>query len=107
MGDLTETEKKELYSADTQHSFYKQQQTNDIYTVNIFLLFFYYIFLTYYTYNVYGSFRYSSLYYRKMVMILLLFAYPFVVYPIQYYIYTIGKFIVNLVYNNVYKTNAW
>ncbi len=107
MPEPTEQEKKELYSADVQQSVYTQQQTNDISGVNLFLIFFYYVFLIYYTYYAYGSFRYSTLYYKKLIMILLLFAYPFIIFPIQYNLYNFGKYLVGLVYNNVYETNSW
>ena len=100
-------QKQEEYSADSQQSVYQQHQTNDIYVVNLFLFFIYYGLLIYYTYNTYGTFRYSTLYFRKMFMLMLLFAYPFIVYPFQYGVYNLGKFIVNLAYNNVYDTNAW
>ena len=110
---LTEAEKKviqlkkETHSADSQQSVYTQQQTNDISGVNLFLIFFYYVFLIYYTYYAYGSFRYSTLYYKKLIMILLLFAYPFIIFPIQYNVYNFGKYLVSLVYNNIYETNSW
>ena len=107
MSNLTEQEKKELYSADVQQSFYKQQQTNDINIVNAILIIIYYIVLFIYAYYSYKSFRYSSLYYRKLIMLLLLFAYPFIIYPIQYIIYNIGKFMIEKIYNNIYQTNTW
>jgi hypothetical protein len=113
MGDLagdsltTYKQKQEEYSADAQKSVYQQHQTNDIYVVNLFLFFIYYGFLIYYTYYTYGTFRYSTLYYKKLFMLMLLFAYPFIVYPLQYGVYNVGKFIVNLAYNNVYDTKSW
>ena len=113
MGDLagdsltTYKQKQEEYSADSQKSVYQQQQTNDIYVVNLFLFFIYYGFLIYYTYYTYGTFRYSTLYYKKLFMLVLLFAYPFIVYPVQYGVYNFGQFVVNLAYNNVYDTNSW
>ena len=113
MGDLagdslkTYKQKQEEYSADSQKSVYQQGQTNDIYVVNLFLFFIYYGFLIYYTFYAYGTFRYSTLYYKKLFMLMLLFAYPFIVYPLQYGVYNVGKFIVNLAYNNVYDTKSW
>ena len=107
MPTLTEQEKTELYSADVQQSVYIQQQTNIISDTNVILIILYYAFLSYYTYYAYGSFRYSTEYYKKLIMILLLFAYPFIIYPIQYNVYNFGKYLISLVYNNIYETNDW
>jgi hypothetical protein len=107
MPTLTEQEKTELYSADVQQSVYTQQQTNNISDTNVILIILYYVFLSYYTYYAYGSFRYSTEYYKKLIMILLLFAYPFIIYPIQYNVYNFGKYLISLVYNNIYETNDW
>ena len=89
---------EEAHPADIQQSAYIQDQTNDIYVVNLILIFLYYGFLIYYAYYAYGSFRYSTLYYRKLFMLMLLFAYPFIVYPIQYSVYNFGQYVANLVY---------
>jgi hypothetical protein len=107
MPTLTEEEKTELYSADVQKSVYIKRLTSNISDVNLVLIILYYVFLSYYTYYTYGSFRYSTQYYKKLIMILLLFAYPFIIYPIQYYVYNFGKYLISLVYNNIYETNDW
>lgn len=98
---------KDKYPADVQRGIYEQSQTNDMYVVNSILIFFYYGFLLYYTYYAYDSFRYSTLYYKKLVMILFLFAYPFIIYPIQHGVYNLGNYFINLAYSNVYNTNEW
>jgi len=95
------------YPADVQRGVYEQSQTNDMYAVNSILIVFYYGFLLYYTYYAYDTFRYSTMYYKKLMMLILLFAYPFIIYPIQYVIYNLGKYIINLVYLNVYETKDW
>ena len=95
------------FPANIQQSVYIQDQTNDIYVVNLILIFLYYGFLIYYAYYAYGSFRYSTLYYRKLFMLILLFAYPFIIYPVQYGVYNFGKYVAGLVYNNVYDTKSW
>ena len=107
MAPLSEEEKTEIYSADVQRSVYTQQEATNISDVNVILIILYYVFLSYYTYYAYGSFRYSTQYYKKLIMILLLFAYPFIIYPIQYNVYNFGKYLIRLVYNNIYETNEW
>lgn len=99
--------KKEQYSSNVQESVYQQEQTNDIYAVNYVLWFVYYAFLIYYTYFAYNAFRYSNQYYKKLTMIILLFAYPFIIYPIQYGVYNFVMYIVRMVYTNIYNTNDW
>jgi hypothetical protein len=98
---------EEEFPANIQQSAYIQDQTNDIYVVNLILIFLYYGFLIYYAYYAYGSFRYSTLYYRKLFMLILLFAYPFIVYQVQYGVYNFGRYVAGLVYNNVYDTKSW
>ena len=100
-------ENKEIYSADTQRIVYQQDQTSDIFQVNQILLVLYYVFLIYYTFYAYPLFRYSNQYYKKLYMILFLFLYPFVIYPIQYWIYQMGNYIIQFVYTNVYNTDGW
>ena len=107
MDKTTYNKKQEQYSADRQQSVYLQQQTNSIYFVNMILFFLYYGLLIFYTYYTYGMFRYSNLFYKKLFMIILLFVYPFVIYHIQYGIYTMGRYLVNLVYTNVYNADGW
>jgi hypothetical protein len=99
--------KKEQYSGNVQKSVYQQEQTNDIYAVNYVLWFVYYAFLIYYTYFAYNAFRYSNQYYKKLTMIILLFAYPFIIYPIQYGVYTIVMYLVRMIYTNTYNNNGW
>jgi len=98
---------QEVNSADNQQSEYLQSQTDNIYTVNFFLAIIYYGLLMYFVYHTYGTFRYSSLYYKKLCMVILLFAYPFIIYPLQYSVYNVLMYIKNIMYTNIYKTNSW
>lgn len=98
----------EKYSKDTQISNYKQNQTNDLYTANLFLFFIYYGLIIYFTYVTYHTFRYSNMFYKKLFMIILLFLYPFIIHPIEYYGYNIITYMIGLFYSNIYNTeNHW
>lgn len=107
MDKNTYNKNQEKYSADRQQSTYLQEQTNSIYFVNMILFFLYYGLLIYYTYYTYGMFRYSNLFYKKLSMIILLFAYPFIIYPVEYGVYNMGKYIVSFVYTNIYNNDSW
>jgi hypothetical protein len=101
---MTEVEKlKELYSADFQHSKYKQDQTNDIYLANLFLFFIYYGLVFYYIRLNYSSIVNSFSFYKKIIMVILLLAYPFIIYPVQYNVYRFFYAIYNTLFKNIYN----
>ncbi len=98
---------EQSYSADIQKSAYTKHETNSIYVVNHYLGLLYYVLLIVYIYYNYEKLMYSSHFYRNLFILLLLLAYPYIIYPIQYFIYSIILFILRIFYSNIYKTEHW
>ena len=88
----------ELYSSDDSHILYNQEQYNTISVVNGTLFLIYYLFLFIYIYYLFRRFHNIS---RNPIIILLLcflFAYPFIIYKLEYYVYSIGKYLFEKIY---------
>lgn len=97
-----------LYSADNSRVHYQQEQTNTLYVINHVLFYLYYtvVFLfiiKYYRYYLAGS---SGRLWNASLFVFLL-AYPFIIYPLQYGVFSILVAIYNGIYNNVYLTSDW
>ena len=95
------------YSADNSRVSYQQEMTNTLYGVNMFLMFVYYILLILLIFMGYKYYLVRNQERVIMIFVAFLIAYPFIIYPIQYYVFRAITGIRNTIYNNVYLSSNW
>lgn len=93
------------YSLYDQKSYYQSQDIYRLYTVNWYLIIIYYVTVVFLIYFIYEYSKYSI--FLNIIILVLLFAFPFIILPVERFIWDISEFIYNLiigkVYSNVYK----
>jgi hypothetical protein len=96
------------YSADNSRVYYQQEQTNTLYVINQVLFYLYYtvvffFMIKYYQYYLVGN----SSRLRNGSLFIFLLAYPFIIYPLQYVIFSMYVAIYDRIYTNIYLTSDW
>ncbi len=105
--NLYPIDKKQLYSANKSKSRYINEQTHLLYVINFILTCLYFLFLVYFLYYSYPTIINSNKVITKCIAVFFLIIYPWVIYPIQYYVVKIFNLVLNSIFSNVYKINTW
>jgi len=99
---------KQLHSSDKNRNRYKQEQTNVWYIVNYVLYYLYYILVVYFITTRFRPYVMNSIhFYRNLVIFFILLTYPYIIYPIQFYLFRIGRYFFASFYSNVYTSGEW
>ena len=107
---VTEEEKqylKEKYSVDASKIRLIKEDTYNLYYINFILLIIFYSLLLILTVFMYSKIFQSPDYIFKSALLVFLFIYPLVIYPIQSNVYMALKYIWNRIYKNVFFSKDW
>ena len=104
---VTEEEKqylKEKYSIDPSKINLIKEDTYNLYYINFILLIIFYSLLLVLIYFMYSK---SPDYIFKSALLVFLFIYPLLIYPIQSNVYLALKYFWNRIYKNVFFSKDW
>ena len=107
---ITEIDVKELkdeYSADNSKVNIVNINTDTLYRINLILIIIYYTLLSVFVYSTYTQIKESSQFIKKSILMILLFLYPILIFPLQYNIYNLFEKIIHTVYQNIYLSKDW
>lgn len=107
---VTEEEKqylKEKYSIDPSKINLIKEDTYNLYYINFILLIIFYSLLLVLTYFMYSKIFQSPDYIFKSALLVFLFIYPLLIYPIQSNVYLALKYFWNRIYKNVFFSKDW
>lgn len=105
--ELCNKDKSEKYSSDASINKNKSDEMNKLYEINFYLMIIYYILLIIFVAIIFRNVNNSSHKKRKYVMIVLLFLYPIIIFPIQHNLYYFVKNIINYFYQDIYLSKSW
>jgi len=98
---------KEEYSADNSIINNKNTKTDTLYRINLVLILVYYLLLGFFVYSIYSKIKQSPQFLKKSILIVFLFLYPIIIFPLQYNIYGIFESIIHNSYQNIYLSKDW
>jgi hypothetical protein len=104
-------EYEKMHSSDYQKSIYENQSTYNLHVVYNYLFYTYYLCLV--IVFIYGFFKgaWSFAKPEKLIMFMILLVFPYVIYPIEKFVYMLGlyvwSFFTDNVYSNVYITENY
>jgi hypothetical protein len=104
---LCDKDKLEKYSSDASINKDKSDDTKMLYTINIYLIIIYYFLLIIFAVITFSSVINSSNKGKKVGMLVLLFLYPVIIFPIQHNSYYFVKSIINYFYQDIYLSTSW
>lgn len=107
-GQNIELEKKKIilqdtYSTDHQRVVYQSEQSTNLDTINSALFYAYFAFFAVVVY-ILGFVMQGSLYFRGFLLILFAI-YPFVIQPVEYFLFDVFKFMSSIFNGNVYTVD--
>jgi len=98
----------QLYSADRNRNGIQQEQTNSLYGINYILYYIYYTLVLYFILTRFRSYVMNNAhFYKNLTIFFLLLVYPYIIYPVQFYLFRIGKSVQGALYSNVYMSEDW
>lgn len=98
---------REEYSADNSIINNKITRTDTLYRINLVLMIIYYLLLSVFVYSTYSQIKQSSQSIKKTILIVLLFLYPIIIFPLQHNIYNIFENIIHKTFQNIYLSKDW
>ena len=104
--ELCNKDKIEKYSSDASINKDKSDEMNRLYTINIYLTIVYFL-LIIFIIIIFSSVNNSSNRKRKVGMLILLFLYPIIIFPIQQNVYSFVKNIINYYFQDIYLSKSW
>ena len=94
------TENKTKYSTDTKKFFYQSDNFIFLKSVNYVLFILFYVFFIFFIYMVYRTNKIT--FYYKILFIIIVFFFPFVIKPFEQFIYLILSFMYSLSFGKIY-----
>jgi len=95
---------KDVYQSGDQKSYYESKQVNYLLTINSALFWFYYIILILFTYVIFYI-NESMSKYLKIAILLLCISYPFIINPVEIFLYQVYKITMAFINVNAYTNN--
>lgn len=98
---------KNKYSGDASRNRNLQEDTNRLYMLNVVLMGIYYLLLLFFVFLTFTDIRGGPNVIKKMLLLILLLLYPFIIFPLQHNVYYGIKNVTNRLFQNIYLTKEW